>query len=220
MKVNFEKITLSGILKIGAIAGAAVIAFSIFISNYESSYEQQVYGWRKDKDRFFKQDPSSPIENKENFKGLKYFEPNMKYKINAHLVPLHDTVPFTVVRTDGKKDQYFKFAIATFQLDKKEYQLTLLKQTSPKEGENENILFLPFTDKTTGELSYNTGRYLDIELKDQNEVVIDFNFAYNPFCAYNPRYSCPIPPKENYLDTEILAGEKIYAKENTELLIN
>src|SRR5687768_15046653 len=114
MKVNFEKITLSRILKTGAVLGAIVIAFSIFISNYESSYEQQVQSWRREKNDFFKTDESSPIVNKENFKGLTYFDPDMKYKVEAHLVPLKDTTPFTVIRTDGKKDNYFKYAIATF----------------------------------------------------------------------------------------------------------
>jgi uncharacterized protein (DUF1684 family) len=213
-------VKLSFILKTSAILGAAVIAFSIFISNYESSYEQQIHRWRKEKNDFLKNDESSPIADKENFKGLNYFVPDIKYKVEAHLVPLNDTTPFTVIRTDGKRDQYFKYAIATFELDKKEYQVILLKSAGKEDEKHENLLFLPFTDKTTGELTYITGRYLDVELKDKDKVIIDFNFAYNPFCAYNPRYSCPIPPKENYLDVEILAGEKIYKKETVEILIN
>ncbi|MCK5678470.1 MAG: DUF1684 domain-containing protein, partial [Flavobacteriaceae bacterium] len=74
----------------------------------------------------------------------------------------------------------------------------------------EDYLFLPFTDKTNGESTYGGGRYLDLKIPDGDTTVIDFNKAYNPYCAYNHKYSCPIPPKANQLDVEINAGVKAY----------
>jgi uncharacterized protein len=77
-----------------------------------------------------------------------------------------------------------------------------------------NDLFLPFTDLTTGKQTHGGGRFLDLKIPDNDEIIIDFNKAYNPLCAYgNPKYSCPIPPKENYLEIKIKAGERKY-KEN------
>jgi hypothetical protein len=199
MKGNFEKIKLSTLLKIAVGIGIAAILVSVFISNHKNSYAEMIHDWRQQRDEYFKSDPSSPIEDKENFSGLNYFDPDLEYKVEAHVTLLNDTSTFTMNRTDGKKEIYKRYAIASFQMHKKEYQLIL------------------FTDRTTGELTYNTGRYLDLEQKEPDKVIIDFNYAYNPFCSYSPRYSCPIPPKENDIDIEILAGEKIFEKKkNTE----
>ena len=209
MKVNFENITTSLIIKTGVAIVTLVIIASLIFNNYKNSYHQKVADWRKQKDHYFRTNEESPILEKDSFPGLTYFEPNIEYRVNAHLVLLHDTTPVFILRTDGKKDQYTRFAIATFSLNKKEYQLTLFKS---KNKATEKVLFVPFTDKTNGEEPYKAGRYMDIELKENDEIEIDFNYAYNPFCAYNPRYSCPIPPKENFLDLEIPAGEKIFGK--------
>lgn len=210
MKVNFEQIKLSTILKIAAGIGALAIIASIFISNYKSSYNEMVHDWRKQKDYYFIDDPESPIEDKESFKGLEYFKPNLEFKTDAHITMLNDSTSTVINRTDGRKEKYLRYAIATFKLKDKEYQLILFK--SLKHKEEDTMLFVPFTDRTSGELTYGGGRYLDIHLKEPDKAVIDFNYAYNPYCAYNPRFSCPIPPKENYIDVEILAGEKIYKK--------
>ena len=77
-------------------------------------------------------------------------------------------------------------------------------------AEYEDYLFLPFTDKTNGDSSYGGGRYLDLKLPEGDSIIIDFNQAYNPYCAYNDKYSCPVPPKSNNLDIEVLAGVKTF----------
>jgi len=212
MKVNFETITLSTIIKVAVFLVIVAIAGNVFISNYKSSYKEMIYDWRKQKNEYFKNSPDSPIEYKEDYTALSYFDPNPSFKTEARLTLLHDSTSFVVNRTDGRKEKYMRYAIANFKLKGKEYNLILLRSLKLKP--EDIMLFLPFTDKTSGELTYGGGRYLDIEHKEPNKVVIDFNYAYNPYCAYNPRFSCPIPPKENYLDLEILAGEKIYEKTN------
>src|SRR5690606_22205799 len=100
-----------------------------------------------------------------------------------------------------------------FQLKGKEYQLNVYQgQDLMKEEGYEDYLFLPFIDDTNGEESYGGGRYIDLRIPEGDSMVIDFNSAYNPYCAYNEKYSCPIVPRENYVDTEVRAGVKAYKK--------
>lgn len=209
MKVNFKT---SYVIYLAVFITVASIIISLGINNNKRSQRQMTLDWRKQKNDYFRDNDNSPILEREHFSGLNYFEPDLAYKTEAHLILLKDTMPVNIVRTDGKKEPYLRYAIASFKLNNKEYQLTLFK--SLRDTINKNVLFLPFTDNSNGETTYKAGRYLDIELKKPNEAVIDFNYAYNPFCAYNPRFSCPIPPKENFLDTKITAGEKIF--ENTD----
>lgn len=166
--------------------------------------------WRDQKDNYFRSSDNSPIVNRDSFTALSYFDPDIKYKIKAHITRLKATDTLTMLRTDGEIDHYLKFAIATFSIRKKEYQLTLFKPL--RDTVNKNVMFVPFTDNSNGETTYKAGRYMDIELNKPDEVTLDFNYAYNPFCAYNPRFSCPIPPRENHLDTKIQAGEKFIEK--------
>jgi uncharacterized protein (DUF1684 family) len=210
MKVNFKNITVSNIITLAVAVAVITIIISIWINNAKRSHSQMVTDWRDQKDAYFKTNDESPILDRENFTGLNYFDPSIEFRTEAKLTLLNDSVPISMLRTDGKKEKYIKYAIAVFQLKKKEYQLTLFKSfNNPK---NDHVVFVPFTDKTTGELTYKSGRYMDIEIKKDKPTIIDFNYAYNPFCAYNPRFSCPIPPISNFLDVEILAGEKPFEK--------
>jgi uncharacterized protein len=215
MKVNSKKFSLTNLILIATFIGIVAIIASIWFNNNKKSYPQMILDWRNQKDSHFRVNDASPIMEREIFTGLAYFPPNEKYKVEAHLTLLNDTVPVSILRTDGKKSVYLKYAIATFTLNNIEHQLTLFKSIT--DSVMHPVLFVPFTDKTSGELTYKAGRYLDLEIKDINEpLVIDFNYAYNPFCAYNPRFSCPIPPIYNFLDIEILAGEKIFEKNHKE----
>jgi uncharacterized protein (DUF1684 family) len=148
------------------------------------------------------------MEDKENFPGLNYYPPDDKFKVLASLLLLKDTVPITIKRSDGKEENYLRFAKAFFTLDNRQYSLTLLKLMG--NPVDENVLFIPFSDKTNGEETYGGGRYLDVKFKNDKKIALDFNLAYNPYCSYNYKFSCPIPPKENHLDIEIRAGEKLF----------
>ncbi len=207
MKVNFNRIRFSTIIYIGIGLAVVLIVFSVVMSNIKDSYAVKINDYRKQKDEHFKSSADSPIMNKESFKGLSYFEPDKKYQVKADVSLLDDTIPITILRSDGKRDNYIRYALATFLLDDKEYNLVLLQHENESEP---SVLFLPFADKTNGESSYESGRYIDLKYKNTPKITIDFNFAYNPYCAYNYKYSCPIPPKENFLDVAIPAGEKAY----------
>src|SRR5690606_21822283 len=115
------------------------------------------------------------------------------------------TIPFP---TSAQKIKHYKeFGKINFQLNEKPFELTIYQSDPPIEG-YENSLFLPFTDETNGVTTYGGGRYIDLEIKDinDNKIVVDFNKAYNPYCAYSKYYNCPIPPANNYLETEINVG--------------
>lgn len=208
MKVSFNKIRFSTIIWIGIVVAGLLIGFSLLMSNIKDSYDEKVMDYRRQKNQYFKTSEDSPIPDKVNFTGLNYFEPDKKYQVKAEISLLDDTIPLSILRSDGRKDDYSRYALATFMLDDKEYNLVLLKHENEAEP---NVLFIPFADKTNGESSYGGGRYIDLKYKNTSDkITIDFNFCYNPFCAYNYKYSCPIPPKENFLDIEIPAGEKTF----------
>jgi uncharacterized protein (DUF1684 family) len=163
------------------------------------------------KDKQFQHAPSSPLTDEQipHFKKLAYFPIDYKYRINASFK--HNPVPvmMNIQTSSGEERMYIKNGNLEFKVDGENYSLaTYQDQDLIRKKGYEKHLFLPFTDKTTGKESYGGGRYLDIQLPAGNEVVLDFNLAYNPYCAYNVNYSCPIPPRENHLEVEIQAGEK------------
>ena len=109
--------------------------------------------------------------------------------------------------------EYREYGELRFKLDEKKFKLTLYQNIKLMEKERyEDYLFIPFTDETNGEESYGGGRYIDFRIPKGKEVVLDFNKAYNPYCAYNSKYSCPIPPPKNDLSIPIKAGVKAWDK--------
>ena len=157
----------------------------------------------------------SPIKYT-NVKYLDFYKPSKKYKVIAKIQFLEDSEGFTMLTHSGKKKHYYKYAKLTFSIDKKKqvlylYQNKLLIQKK----EYKDHLFLPFTDATNYKTSFGGGRYIDFVLDDikNDELLLDFNKCYNPYCAYAGGFNCPIPPKENRLDIAIQAGEKLYLGE-------
>lgn len=141
-------------------------------------------------------------EDFESFEGLPFFPLDEKYIVEAKLVRTPDEKPFEMPTTTERRPIYVKYGEAHFQLDGKDFVLNIFQ---PVEAEV-MYLFIPFTDLTSGVDSYGGGRYLDFKIPEKDLLVIDFNKAYNPYCAYNPKYSCPIPPEENDLKIRIAAG--------------
>ena len=144
---------------------------------------------------------------KENFQGIHFYPIDLKYRVNADFIEIKEgkTLPFP---TSANKIKYFKeYGKVVFSLDSEQFELTLYQSDPPYE-EDDDSLFLPFMDDTNGETSYGGGRYIDLSIYDikKGKILIDFNQAYNPYCAYSDYYNCPIPPKNNYLETEIKAG--------------
>ncbi|MBS1538168.1 MAG: DUF1684 domain-containing protein [Bacteroidetes bacterium] len=163
---------------------------------------------RKEKDKFFKTDPHSPLipEQRASFNGLRYFMPSEDYYVNAAFEQAEtpDTLMMLTSKQNDKR-YYLRYGFFTFSIGDSSYKLTAFKPI----GQATGTLFVPFKDETNGKQTYSAGRYLDIEEDvGANEYTLDFNAAYNPYCAYNYGYSCPIVPAENVLHVNIKAGEK------------
>lgn len=106
---------------------------------------------------------------------------------------------------------YVKYGEAHFELDGKEVILNIYQNMNlVKKEEYKDYLFLPYKDLSNGKGSYGSGRYIDLNIPNGETIILNFNKSYNPYCAYNYKYSCPVPPQENHLDLEILAGVKAF----------
>lgn len=163
----------------------------------------------------FKDPETSPLPDRyrKNFIKLDFFEPDTTYRVVARLERTPNALPFLMPTTTERKSEEVVYGIAYFTLDGKEQKLEIYqgKETITKEG-FENYLFLPFTDNTNGEETYAGGRYIDLSIPKGDSIVIDFNKAYNPYCVYNKKYSCPIVPSINHINTSVLAGIKDFNK--------
>jgi len=166
---------------------------------------------REEKDQFLKEHPQSPIpeEIREDFKGLDYFPVNPSTRFHCRLNRYPDPEAVRMMTSAGVERDYLKVGYVRFIIDGRVQTLQAYRsaQEDRSEGEGET-LFVPFKDATSGKESYGAGRYLEIEENPDGSFLVDFNRAYNPFCAYSERYSCPYPPRENWLDVEVKAGEK------------
>ncbi|NNT73080.1 DUF1684 domain-containing protein [Flavobacterium sp. IMCC34852] len=153
----------------------------------------------------------SPLteEDFKTFKGLDFFPINEKFIVEAQFTRTPNEKVFKMKTSTTRLPEYIKYGELSFSIDGKAFKLNLYQNIdlTKKEG-YEDYLFLPFSDLTCGKESYIGGRYIDMRIPKTNTVTIDFNKAYNPYCAYNHKYSCPIVPLENDLNIEILAGVK------------
>lgn len=171
--------------------------------------------FQKEMNAFFKDASKSPLKEKDrkNFKGLEFFEYDSTFVVKAHLSLTPDSKSFKMRTTTDRLPTYKKYGVLKFQLDGKKHQLSIYQNLDDiKDEELEDYLFLPFLDNTNGEGSYSGGRYINTNIPKKDTIIIDFNSAYNPYCAYNERYSCPIVPRENYVDAFIKAGVKDFKK--------
>lgn len=160
--------------------------------------------FRAQKDEFFELDRHSPLtpEQKNAFDGLNYFEINEDLVFRLGIEKFQEQKTVMMQTSTGDVNSYLKFGRVHFEVAGEVLSLTVFS--------SEHGFFLPFIDATAGKETYGAGRYLDPVLNEKGELIVDFNFAYNPYCAYNDLYSCPIPPAENRLSEAIKAGEKNY----------
>jgi uncharacterized protein (DUF1684 family) len=171
--------------------------------------EKRVLELRKERDAFFKSHQRSPLTSKEkkDFKGLKYyaFDPQYTFSGPIERFILHINNPkyyATFLTNKGINKRYIRYGKFSFPLDGREYTVEIYKSILS------DYLFVPFKDKTNGKETYEGGRYIDAEILPGYKMVLDFNMAYHPSCAYNKKFICVLPPKENMLEVEIRAGEK------------
>lgn len=166
-------------------------------------------------DREYANPEKSPLDEKdlEEFKGLEFFEIDPDYIVQAEFVRTPSESPFAMKTSSDRMKIYVKYGELYFSLKGEDFKLNLYQnQDLVNDPEYFDYLFLPFTDLTNGDATYGGGRYIDFRIPESNEVTLDFNKAYNPYCAYSGNYSCPIPPKENDLPIEIIAGVKAFDK--------
>lgn len=145
------------------------------------------------------------------FKTLDFYPLSSKYYVNAKFVKAKDEKVFEMKTSTSRKPKYIKYGTIFFSIDGIALKLNVYQDIElSKSDEYKDYLFLPFSDKTCGKESYIGGRYIDLKIPKGNTILIDFNKAYNPYCAYNHKYSCPIVPLENDLNVEIKAGVKTF----------
>lgn len=159
---------------------------------------------RRLKDEFFKSHPQSPLtpDQKKSFNGLSYYGPNPALDLTLEAEEFQDKAVIQMQTSTGDIQTYQKWGKISFGVGDETAELTLFY--SPNHGN----FFLPFMDATSGSETYGAGRYIDPEWLGNSRFHVDFNIAYSPYCAYNDRWSCPIPPMENRLKVRIEAGEK------------
>ena len=155
----------------------------------------------------------SPLlqDNKEHFDGLKYFPVDSNFRVKAVFKKKRGK-KFKMQTSTDRMPVYKPYGVYTFTIDGKEYKLTAYENVRlKKKKEFKTYLFLPFKDLTSGKETYGSGRFLELtKPANGSTVYLDFNLCFNPYCSYNHKYSCPIPPSENHLKVEIKAGEKTY----------
>jgi uncharacterized protein (DUF1684 family) len=153
----------------------------------------------------------SPLtaEDFKEFKTLDFYPINEKFFVIAHFVRTEREQAFEMKTSTNRRPIYIKYGVVHFSLEGKSFQLNVYRNIELSKTEEYNdYLFLPFSDLTSGNQSYIGGKYIDLRIPKNNTIAIDFNTAYNPYCAYNQKYSCPIVPLENDLNIKILAGVK------------
>ncbi len=164
----------------------------------------QLEQFREEKDEFFRESHHSPLlpEQRADFGGLKYFPENPELRLEVEVAEFDEQDELQIQTNTGEVQTYRRFGRFQFEVEGQTAELTIL--------ENDNGFFLPFRDSQAGQETYGAGRYLEPTPIPGGKFEIDFNLAYNPYCAYNERWSCPLTPPENRLAVPIRAGEKVF----------
>ena len=195
-----------------------VFLFVGFNIDAQNSFIKDVKDYQYKENLRFHNSKTSPLSAKDlkTFKALEFYTIDKKYNIVAKLVKEENPVIFEMPTTTSRKPLYIKYGTLTFTIDGKEQKLSIYQNKDfGRDPQYKNHLFLPFADATNGNGSYGGGRYIDVLTTDEKAdgtVNINFNKSYNPYCAYNNRYSCPLIPKENTLSIAIKAGVKNFKK--------
>lgn len=178
---------------------------------FSQSYIYELNEFQRIMNEEFSDSLKSPLTNSDRlkFKNLDFFNIDSTYRIKANFKRTPYEIPFPMKTTTSRAPMYVKYGEANFVLFGSNCFLNIYQNIDliKKEGYSD-YLFLPFTDLSNGNESYGGGRYIDLKIPEDEYIIIDFNKAYNPYCAYNHKYSCPIPPAENNLNIEIKAGVK------------
>ena len=177
----------------------------------DEKYIAEINKSRQEKDDFMKNDPNSPFNSrtKIEFSNLKYYEPDPEFVFKSKLYEYEKKDTIIIYGTKGEKRNAVKYGYVKFNYKGNDYLVNVYEGTTRG---GENYFSIWFTDETTGKETYGVGRYIDFELNPHKNFIytIDFNLAYNPYCAYSPDYSCAVPSKEDHIDLAVEAGEKSF----------
>ena len=186
-----------------------ILLFSLFLllnCDNRKRFNTDLTPFQREINDFFKDASVSPLKKRDlkNFRGLDFFAYDSIYLVTAKLTKTPKEKPFMMLTTTDMMVEYIKYGTISFELLSNQYSLDIYKNLEdPNERDN---LFLPFLDDTNGNESYGGGRYINLDIPQVDNLIIDFNSAFNPYCVYDEKYSCPIVPAENYLPLEIKAG--------------
>lgn len=192
-----------------------ILLLFISIDGFAQSYAEQIAKHRESYKEDFIKDNHSPLK-KDDLQNLHFYEADSTYKVLAEVELLKNEKVFKMPTFNGSSSDYYRYAHINFVLNGKAIQMTLYRSVSLSTNPvYKDHLFLPFTDETNNKETYGGGRYIDLDAKEivNNHIEIDFNKAYNPYCAYSAGYRCPVPPEENDLQLALKAGEKLYTGE-------
>lgn len=172
-----------------------------------SDWRDAVAEQRRSKDGFFAESDDSPIPrgDREDFDGLDYYQIDPAYRFELTFDARDEDAPIALETQAGGRQEFLHCGVFQFGIDGEPVTLHGYRADPDEDG-----LWIPFRDATNGDETYGAGRYLDVPAPDDGTWVVDFNRAYNPFCAYDDRYDCPVIPRENVLDVPIPAGERAY----------
>ena len=193
--------------------GIVIILGLAFFTTYGQSDQEatnEINDHRKKQQQEMRDRNESPLSKKDrrHFKGLNYYPIDLSYRVKAKFIKTENPVLFKMKTTTARLPEYSKYGEVHFDLNGQSYKLEVYHNSDiAKRPGYEDYLFIPFTDQTNGKETYEVGRYLDFRSPSAQEVTIDFNLAYNPYCSYSPNFSCPIPPEVNYLPVQVKAGE-------------
>ena len=190
---------------------ALLLLFCGSVSAQEKCDVEKSQDYQKELNKEYADKKSSPLTEVDlrDFKELDFFKVNPEYCVVAKIKRTINAKPFVMQTTTDRSPMYQKYADLVFLIDGKQQVLEVYQSIKPASIDAFSTdLFLPFTDLTTDKESYSGGRYMDLQIPEGDFITLDFNRAYNPYCAYNSRYSCPLVPKVNHLEVEIRAGVK------------
>lgn len=174
--------------------------------------EAEILKFQQEMNAQFANPEESPLEeqNREHFESLEFFPVNLDLCFEAEFLRTPNEAPFMMKRTKDEV-KYVKYGEIYFKYKGKEHKLNAYQNLRYIErGGDADYLFIPFNDLTNDETTYGGGRYIDADIPEGKTIILDFNQAYNPYCAYNKKYSCPIPPRENDLKIAVEAGVKAF----------
>lgn len=191
------------------------LLFMAGLNCFGQDYTAQINSFRAKYKSDFLIDSSSPLK-KEDLQFVRFYTADSTYRVTADVTPLIDEDPIVISTFTGTGGKYLRYVILKFMLKGKALELTVYRNTALANiPAYKDYLFLPFTDQTNGATTYGGGRYIDLREGDfkNGKLTLDFNKAYNPYCAFGAGYSCPKPPEENDLAISIEAGEKNFARD-------